>query len=56
RPAPVSRTAAAPAARDAGTNPRGPDGATAQCKDGTYSKSTHRAGTCAGHKGVATWY
>ena len=34
----------------------GPNGATAQCKDGTYSKSTHRAGTCAGHKGVQTWY
>ena len=38
------------------TNAAGPNGATAQCKDGTYSKSTHRSGTCAGHKGVLTWY
>ena len=38
------------------TSAAGPNGATAQCKDGTYSKSMHRSGTCAGHKGVATWY
>lgn len=38
------------------TNSAGPNGATAQCKDGTYSHSAHRSGTCAGHKGVATWY
>ena len=38
------------------TNPAGPNGATAQCKDGTYSHSAHRSGTCAGHKGVQTWY
>jgi len=32
-----------------------PTGATAKCKDGTYSKSTHRTGTCSHHGGVAEW-
>lgn len=32
-----------------------PSGATAQCKDGTYSYSRHRSGTCSGHGGVRTW-
>jgi hypothetical protein len=32
-----------------------PAGATAQCKDGTYSFSQHRSGTCSGHSGVASW-
>jgi len=32
-----------------------PDGATAQCNDGTYSYSQHRQGTCSGHGGVAAW-
>jgi hypothetical protein len=30
-------------------------GTTAQCKDGTYSFSQHRQGTCSGHHGVAQW-
>jgi Protein of unknown function (DUF3761) len=30
-------------------------GATALCKDGSYSHSQHRSGTCSGHKGVAQW-
>lgn len=33
-----------------------PIGASAKCKDGTFSFSTHRRGTCSGHKGVKTWY
>ncbi len=32
-----------------------PPGATAKCKDGTYSKSAHRSGTCSSHGGVDTW-
>jgi len=33
-----------------------PEGASAQCRDGTYSFSTHRRGTCSHHGGVASWY
>jgi hypothetical protein len=32
-----------------------PKGATARCKDGTYSFSKHRSGTCSGHRGVSKW-
>jgi hypothetical protein len=32
-----------------------PTGATAKCKDGTYSKSQHHSGTCSSHGGVAQW-
>jgi hypothetical protein len=32
-----------------------PSGATAKCKDGAYSFSQHRSGTCSGHGGVASW-
>lgn len=32
-----------------------PDGATAKCRDGTYSFSTHHSGTCSRHGGVAAW-
>jgi hypothetical protein len=32
-----------------------PAGATAQCKDGTYSYSQNHSGTCSHHGGVATW-
>jgi len=34
---------------------KAPPGATARCKDGTYSKSTHHSGTCSYHGGVAVW-
>ncbi len=33
-----------------------PAGASAQCRDGTYSFSANRRGTCSHHGGVATWY
>jgi hypothetical protein len=32
-----------------------PEGATAKCRDGTYSYSQNRRGTCSHHGGVATW-
>jgi len=32
-----------------------PPGASAQCRDGTYSFSAHRRGTCSHHGGVARW-
>ena len=32
-----------------------PKGATAQCRDGTYSFSQNRRGTCSHHGGVAKW-
>jgi SH3-like domain-containing protein len=33
-----------------------PAGATARCRDGSYSFSQHRRGTCSWHGGVAAWY
>jgi hypothetical protein len=35
--------------------PKPPAGATARCRDGTYSFSQHRQGTCSHHGGVAEW-
>jgi Protein of unknown function (DUF3761) len=32
-----------------------PPTATARCRDGAYSFSEHRSGTCSGHHGVAQW-
>jgi hypothetical protein len=62
RPAPRP-TAAAPAPSVAPLTPtgqatagRGPDGATAKCRDNTYSHSAHRSGTCSRHGGVAQFY
>ena len=34
---------------------RAPAGATARCRDGTYSFSQSRRGTCSRHGGVAQW-
>lgn len=33
-----------------------PAGATAQCRDGSYSFSRHRQGTCSHHGGVSVWF
>ena len=33
-----------------------PAGASARCRDGSYSFSRHRRGTCSHHGGVAEWY
>ena len=35
--------------------PSAPSGASAQCRDGSYSFSQNRRGTCSGHGGVASW-
>jgi hypothetical protein len=32
-----------------------PKGATAKCRDGSYSYSEHASGTCSHHGGVARW-
>ena len=42
-------------AASAAINDGPPAGATALCKDGTYSFSTTRSGTCSHHGGVASW-
>lgn len=34
---------------------RAPEGATAKCRDKTYSFSQHRRGTCSRHGGVMAW-
>ena len=41
-----------PAHTDTGAAPAG---ASAQCRDGSYSFSAHRGGTCSHHGGVAAW-
>lgn len=37
------------------TSGQAPDGATAKCRDGSFSFSKHHSGTCSHHGGVATW-
>jgi hypothetical protein len=39
----------------AGSANSNPAGATARCKDGTYSHSKSHSGTCSKHGGVAEW-
>ncbi|MCX4967050.1 DUF3761 domain-containing protein [Streptomyces sp. NBC_00654] len=39
-----------------GANNPHPAGATALCKDGTYSYSKSFRGTCSRHEGVRYWY
>src|SRR5438093_1453444 len=53
-PTSTSRAARPPRA-SAATPAATPAGATAQCKDGTYSSAKSRSGACASHGGVATW-
>jgi Protein of unknown function (DUF3761) len=55
---PATAAKSSTAAKSAPTAAAGntdPTGATAKCKDGTYSKSAHRSGTCSSHGGVAEW-
>jgi len=37
------------------THDQVPAGASAKCRDGTYSFSQHRSGTCSHHGGVSSW-
>jgi hypothetical protein len=37
------------------THDQVPAGASAKCRDGTYSFSQHRRGTCSHHGGVSSW-
>jgi len=37
-------------------SPTKPAGASARCRDGSYSFSQHRSGTCSHHGGVAEWF
>jgi hypothetical protein len=46
------KTVHSPAHSKSGEAPRG---ASAQCRDGSYSFSQHRSGTCSHHDGVAKW-
>ena len=58
-PAPRAAPAAASAparAPSAATNATGPQGATAKCRDNTYSHSKTHTGSCSHHGGVAQWY
>ena len=54
-PAAAKSSAAANSAPTAAAGNTDPTGATAKCKDGTYSKSQHHSGTCSSHGGVAQW-
>ena len=54
RPAPAARPAAPTTATTHAAN-TDPAGATAQCKDGTYSHAASHRGACARHQGVAKW-
>jgi Protein of unknown function (DUF3761) len=53
--APAAKTSASKSAPTATAGNTAPTGATAKCKDGTYSKSQHHSGTCSSHGGVAEW-
>ncbi len=54
----VTKTAPAAASTKAPTaaaDASDPAGATAKCKDGTFSHSKHHSGTCSRHGGVGEW-
>lgn len=45
-----------PEAKPSTTAANAPEGATAKCKDGTYSHAKTHSGACSHHGGVAEWY
>jgi hypothetical protein len=46
---------AAPRTKATSATPATANGATAKCKDGTFSKAAQRRGACSRHGGVDTW-
>jgi Protein of unknown function (DUF3761) len=54
-PATATKPAASSSKATAASGNTDPTGATAKCKDGTYSKSQHHSGACSNHGGVAEW-
>jgi hypothetical protein len=52
KPSAMAKSAAAPTTAASASDPAG---ASAKCKDGTYSHSKHHSGTCSKHGGVAEW-
>ena len=52
---PPKSTASAATAGNGASESNDPTGAIAKCKDGLYSHSKHRSGTCSKHGGVAQW-
>jgi hypothetical protein len=50
-----SSTGSSSSSSGSGSSSTAPAGATAICRDGTYSYSQHRSGTCSHHGGVSVW-
>lgn len=55
-PAPRVAAPAPTATHNQATNVAGPQGASAKCRDNTYSHSKTHTGACSHHGGVAQWY
>jgi hypothetical protein len=54
-PAASAKPSASKSAPTAAAGNTDPTGATAKCKDGTYSKAKNHRGACSHHGGVAEW-
>ena len=55
-PAPRVGAPTPAATHNQATNGAGPQGASAKCRDNTYSHSKTHSGACSHHGGVAQWY
>ena len=53
--APVAAAAAVAHPGDPANITEKPEGATALCKDGSWTKTHNHVGACASHKGVVRW-